>query len=42
MKTFLKGDPFLQDELFSLRPERLSVADFVKLTVEIEKRTDSV
>ncbi len=38
MKTFLKGDPFLEDEFFNLRPERLSVADFVNLTVEIENR----
>lgn len=38
MKTFLKGDPFLQDERFNLRPERLSVEDFVQLTIEVEKR----
>lgn len=38
MKTFLKGDDFLQDDFFNLRPERLSVADFVNLTTEIEKR----
>ncbi|MEZ5041002.1 MAG: 16S rRNA (adenine(1518)-N(6)/adenine(1519)-N(6))-dimethyltransferase RsmA [Saprospiraceae bacterium] len=38
MKTFLKGDDFLQDELFNLRPERLSVADFVQLTNMIAER----
>lgn len=38
MKTFLKGDPFLQDDMFTLRPERLSVQDFIELTKEVEKR----
>lgn len=38
MKTFLKGDDFLQDEFFNLRPERLSVADFVQLTNMIAER----
>ena len=37
MKTFLKGDPILQDEFFNLRPERLSVQDFVDLTKKIEE-----
>ena len=32
MKMYLKDDPILQDPFFTLRPERLSIADFVKLT----------
>ncbi len=32
MKLFLEGNKKLEDEFFKLRPERLSVADFVKLT----------
>jgi len=38
LKTFLKGDPLLKDPFFELRPERLSVDDFVGLTQEIERR----
>ncbi len=38
MKTFLKGDEFLQDPFFQQRPEQLSVADFVWLTNNVEKR----
>lgn len=38
MKSYLKGDPFLDDEFFNQRPEQLSVADFIKLTQEVEKR----
>jgi 16S rRNA (adenine1518-N6/adenine1519-N6)-dimethyltransferase len=37
MKSFLKDDPILQDEFFNLRPERLSVSDFVALTQKIEQ-----
>ena len=36
MKTFLNGQDILQDDFFNLRPEKLSVADFVQLTKWIE------
>lgn len=39
MKAFIKGDSLLDDAFFSQRPERLSVADYVKLTNWIEERT---
>ncbi len=33
MKTFVKGNPILDDPLFNRRPEQLSVAEFVSLTI---------
>lgn len=38
LKTFLKGDPILQEEIFSKRPEKLGLTDFVQLTNWIEER----
>jgi 16S rRNA (adenine1518-N6/adenine1519-N6)-dimethyltransferase len=38
MKTFIKGDPLLDDEFFNQRPEQLSVRDFVSLTLQIVER----
>jgi 16S rRNA (adenine1518-N6/adenine1519-N6)-dimethyltransferase len=35
MRAFLQTDDLLQDEFFNLRPEQLSVADFVALTNRI-------
>ena len=40
MKTFIKGDPLLKESLFSKRPEKLSVEDFVQLTKQIEQRIE--
>lgn len=37
MKTFIKGHPALNEPFFQQRPEQLSVEDFVKLTVQIQK-----
>ena len=37
MKTFLKGDPILQDAFFTRRPESLSLPEFVELTNLVEK-----
>jgi len=42
MKPFLKGDPLLENDFFTQRPERLSVADFVKLTNWVEARQKDV
>ena len=41
MKAFLKGDAILEEPLFEKRPEKLSVADYVWLTNEIEKRKET-
>lgn len=41
MKSFIKGDPLLEDALFSKRPEQLSVEDFVQLTLWISDRLPS-
>jgi 16S rRNA (adenine1518-N6/adenine1519-N6)-dimethyltransferase len=38
MKTFIKGDPLLDDAFFNQRPEQLSVDDFVDLTLKIVER----
>jgi len=38
LKTFLKGDPILQEELFSERPEKLGLEDYVQLTNWVEER----
>jgi len=38
LKTFLKGDPILQEELFSERPEKLGLEDYVQLTIWVEER----
>ncbi len=38
MKTFIKGDELLNTPTFSLRPEQLSVKDYVELTIQIEER----
>jgi len=35
MKAFLKDDPILQDPFFQLRPEKLSVEEFINLTNQI-------
>lgn len=44
MKSFIKGDPILEDPLFSRRPEQLSLEEFVSLTnlirSKIEKTQD--
>jgi len=40
MKSYIKGDVFLENEFFTQRPEQLSVEDFVKLTNWIEERID--
>lgn len=40
MKMFLKDDPLLKEPLFEKRPEKLSVQDFIELTLEIEKRQE--
>lgn len=41
MKSFLKGDPILQEEaVFNERPEKLSVEDFVQLTNWVAERKD--
>jgi 16S rRNA (adenine1518-N6/adenine1519-N6)-dimethyltransferase len=37
MKTFLKGDPVLQDSFFTRRPESLSLEEFVVLTNIVAK-----
>ena len=37
MKSYLKDSPLLEDEFFQLRPERLSVEDFIKLTKWVEE-----
>ncbi len=39
MKTFLKGDPVLDEEFFNKRPEKLSVADFIELTQLVAERS---
>ena len=36
MKTFIKGDPVLENDFFKQRPEQLSVKDFIQLTNQIE------
>ncbi len=36
MKAYIKGHPLLQDSFFKLRPEQLSVKDFIWLTQQIE------
>lgn len=36
MKGLLKGSPYLQDEFFNIRPEKLSVEQFVDLTKKVE------
>ena len=38
LKSFLNGDPLLQDPFFRQRPEKLSVEDFVQITKEVERR----
>jgi len=40
MKMFLKGSPYLQDEFFNNRPERLTVEEFVGLTVRVQEWRD--
>lgn len=40
MKMFLKDDPLLKEPLFEKRPEKLSVQDFIDLTLEIEVRQE--
>jgi len=41
MKSFIKGDPLLEEPLFTKRPEQLSVEDFVQLTLWINDRMPS-
>ncbi len=41
MKTFVKGNPLLEDAFFKQRPEQLSVAEFVKLTNWIAKEIEN-
>ena len=38
MKAFISGDPLLEDDFFKQRPEKLSVEDFVQLTLWIKER----
>lgn len=38
LKTYLKGDPLLEEEFFKQRPEQLSVQDFIKVTKWIDER----
>jgi len=38
LKTFLKGDSILQEEIFSERPEKLGLEDYVQLTNWVEER----
>ena len=38
MKTFIKGDPILEDPFFNQRPEQLSVEQFAQLTQWIEEK----
>jgi 16S rRNA (adenine1518-N6/adenine1519-N6)-dimethyltransferase len=40
MKMFLKGSPYLQDEFFNNRPERLTVEEFVDLTLRVKEWKD--
>ena len=41
MKSFIKGDPLLEDPFFTKRPEQLSVENFVQLTLWINDRMPS-
>lgn len=38
MKAFIKGDVLLEDDFFQKRPEKLSVEDYIALTLQIQKR----
>jgi len=38
MKAFISGDPLLNNDFFKQRPEKLSVEDFVQLTLWVKER----
>ena len=42
MKAFLKNEELLKDSMFDLRPERLSVDDFIRLTQMVEKEMEEL